>query len=235
MDTAWNGRSFNRHVYEPASTQVLGTNGHNGVSHRGRPGLVVVIGGSAGARDALGLLTSSLDPEFSAPMLVALHYPPRATSVQRKLCGRFPFSVALEGEPLQPGRITFAPWDRHLVVGDGRLHLTGTRKEHMFRPAIDPLFRTAARRYGPRAIGVLLSGLNADGTAGLLNIVLRGGIAIVQDPAEAAYPAMPMSALENVPGVRCLPVVEIAKLLRHASDTAISGQALDFALAPTNV
>jgi two-component system chemotaxis response regulator CheB len=145
--------------------------------------------------------------------------------------GRFPSAAAIEGEPLRPGHITFAPWNHHLVVGNGRLHLTRTHKEHVFRPAIDPLFRTAAWTYGQGVIGVLLSGLNADGTAGLLNIVLRGGLALVQDPAQAQYQTMPTSALENVPGARSLGVAEIAKLLVRASEAAPAVQSVEAAPA----
>ena len=93
------------------------------------------------------------------------------------------------------------------------------------RVLIDPLSRTAARTYGPRVVGVLLSGRNADGTAGLLNVVLHGGRALVQDPAEAEHKAMPLSALANVPGARCLRVADIASVLvRAAVDATIDHQ-----------
>jgi len=189
METVWNGHWINSHV--PGPTSVLGTDRHNGVEHCDQPPLVVVIGGSADATDALRLLASALPLDFFAPMLVALHWPPQTSVLKRLIRGRFPSAAALEGQPLRPGHVTFAPWNHHLVVGNGRLQLTETHKEHVFRPAIDPLFRTAAWAYRQRVIGVLLSGLNADGTAGLLNIVLGGGLALVQDPAEAQFPTMP--------------------------------------------
>jgi two-component system chemotaxis response regulator CheB len=185
-----------------------GTNG----SHRSRPPLVV-IGGSSGAIAALRILANQLPVRFPAPVLVALHCPPMTWSAHQLIGGRLPVQVAADGAPVRPGYITLAPPDWHLVVEDGRLHLSDTHEEHHFRPAIDPLFRTAARAYGPAVIGILLSGRNADGTAGLLNVVLHGGVAIVQDPAEADSPVMPLSALDNVPGAVCLPLADIATAL----------------------
>jgi two-component system, chemotaxis family, protein-glutamate methylesterase/glutaminase len=177
------------------------------------PPRVIVIGGSAGGIAALCELTSRLPADFPAPILVTLHWPPRTTGAHHVIGGRLPVAFATDGEQLRPGRITLAPPGWHLLVEEGRLRLSETREEHHFRPAIDPLFRTAARAYGQRVVGVVLSGRNADGTAGLLNVVLRGGLALVQDPHEAEYSAMPMSALANVPGARALRVADIAAVI----------------------
>jgi two-component system chemotaxis response regulator CheB len=174
---------------------------------------VVVIGGSAGAIAALRVLASQLPLGFPTPILVALHWPPQTRGAHHMIGGRLPVAQASDGEPLRPGCIALARPDWHLLVEEGRLRLVQSRLEHHFRPAIDPLFRSAARAYGPRVVGVLLSGRNADGTAGLLNIVLRGGVAIVQDPDEAEHAAMPQSAIDNVPNARRMPLADIARAL----------------------
>ncbi len=99
---------------------------------------------------------------------------------------------------IQPGRIFVAPPDHHLLLSPGHVHVTKGPKENLTRPAIDPLFRTAARFYGPRAIGVVLTGNLNDGTVGLVEVTRAGGLAVVQDPDDAQYPSMPASALRYV-------------------------------------
>jgi two-component system chemotaxis response regulator CheB len=121
--------------------------------------------------------------------------------------------IPADGESIQPGKIYVAPPDRHLLLEAGRIRLTRGPKENRFRPAVDPLFRSAAYAYGSRVIGVVLSGALDDGTAGLWAIKDRGGIAVVQDPAEAEQASMPRSALANIEVDHCLPISEIAPLL----------------------
>ena len=105
----------------------------------------------------------------------------------------------MDGEPLRAGHSYVAPPDYYLVVTPGHLRITRSATEHRFRPAIDPLFRSAAVAYGPRVVGIILSGGLDDGTAGLWAVKERGGIAVVQDPHEALYPSIPTSAQTYVP------------------------------------
>jgi two-component system, chemotaxis family, protein-glutamate methylesterase/glutaminase len=120
---------------------------------------------------------------------------------------------AVTGERLQPGHIYVAPPDYHLVVEPGRLRVTKGPRENRFRPAIDPLFRSAAQVYGPGAIGVILTGSLDDGTAGLWAVKQLGGVAIVQDPDDALFPAMPQNAVNHVDADYVVPLSAIAPLL----------------------
>lgn len=120
---------------------------------------------------------------------------------------------AASGMPLKPASLLVAPPDQHLVVRGTHVSLSRGPKENGHRPAIDPLFRSAARWYGPRTTGVVLSGTLDDGAAGLWTIADRGGVAVVQDPETAVYPGMPRAALRAVPSARQASIPEMAKLL----------------------
>src|SRR5207244_3792195 len=120
---------------------------------------------------------------------------------------------AVGGERLRAGHIFVAPPDFHLVVEPGTLRITKGPRENRFRPAIDPLFRSAAQIYGPGAIGVILTGNLDDGTAGLWAVKQLGGVAVVQDPDEAPFPAMPQNAIEHVKVEHIVPLAAIAPLL----------------------
>jgi two-component system chemotaxis response regulator CheB len=126
-----------------------------------------------------------------------------------------------DGEPIKLGKIYIAPPDHHLLLESDRIRLTKGPKENRFRPAIDPLFRSAAYSYGSRVVGVVLTGALDDGTAGLWAIKDRGGIAVVQDPAEAEQPSMPASALANVQVDHCLPLSDIPPLLITLSQQVV--------------
>jgi two-component system chemotaxis response regulator CheB len=176
---------------------------------------LVVIGASAGGVAGLRSVVSQLPEKFPAAVLIVLHTGAHRSSLAQILDATGPNEarMATDGDQLEPGLILTAVPDHHLLVRDGAIHLTRGPREHHTRPAIDPLFRSAALWAGPRAIGVLLSGSNGDGTAGLQAIKACGGTAIVQDPAQAQEPAMPRSALDTVSIDHCLPVEQIAPTL----------------------
>ena len=163
---------------------------------------IVVVGASAGGVEALTQLVRELPADFDAAMFVVLHVPRGGTSalpIILKRASALPVAHARHGQRIESRHIYVAPPDHHLILKkDGVMHLTRGPEENGMRPAVDPLFRSAARTYGPRVIGVVLSGSLDDGTAGLAAVKMRGGIAIVQDPKEAAHGSMPRNALENV-------------------------------------
>jgi two-component system, chemotaxis family, protein-glutamate methylesterase/glutaminase len=177
---------------------------------------VIVIGASAGGVKALRAVVGGLAPELPAVVLVVLHISPHSPSALPRIldrAGPLPAVAAEHGMPAAPGVIYVAPADRHLLLHDGHLELSVGPIENGHRPAIDPLFRSAAAAYGAGAIGVVLSGARDDGTAGLAAIVERGGQAVVQDPNEALNRSMPASALEHVPTAHVLPAAKIGALL----------------------
>jgi two-component system chemotaxis response regulator CheB len=177
---------------------------------------IIVVGASAGGVEALRTLAGGLPADLPAAVFVVLHLPAQAPSMLPVILARSGPLETLhpaDHEPIIPGRIYVAPPDCHLLVERDRARVVRGPKENRHRPAVDPLFRSAARAYGPRVIGVILSGTLDDGTAGLLAVKQRGGIAVVQDPDEALYPGMPRSALENVPADHIVPVAAIGGLL----------------------
>ena len=185
---------------------------------------IIVIGASAGGIDALRVLASALPTEFSTPICVVLHTAPESPGLLPEIlnqAGRLTALSPTNGERLQAGRVYVAPPDRHLVLEPGRVRVTKGPKENRFRPAIDPLFRSAAQVYGPAAIGVILTGSLDDGTAGLWAIKALGGVAIVQDPADALYPSMPRSALQQVKVDHCVPLAQITPLLVTLTATPV--------------
>jgi two-component system chemotaxis response regulator CheB len=177
---------------------------------------IIVIGASTGGVEALAALVRELDADVPAAIFVVVHIPPQATSVLPTILGRagsLPAKHAADGERIGPGKIYVAPPDFHLLVERDYVRVMRGPKENRCRPAVDPLFRSAARAYGPRVVGVILTGALNDGTAGLLAIKRRGGIAVVQDPADAFFPSMPESALEYVKADYCLPLASIGRTL----------------------
>jgi len=177
---------------------------------------IIVIGASAGGVEALKALIAGLPANLPAALFVVLHIPAQSPSLLPEIlsrAGRLAATHAADGAPIRRGQIYVAPPDQHLLVERGRLRVVRGPRENRYRPAVDPLFRTAALAYGPRVVGVILTGALDDGTAGLLAIKQRGGVAVVQDPAEALYSGMPRSALEHVAVDYCMPLAEIAPLL----------------------
>jgi two-component system chemotaxis response regulator CheB len=160
-----------------------------------------VIGGSAGAVEALTRLVRALPADFPAAVLVVIHFPASAATTLPAILGRagpLPACLAMPDTPVQPGMVYVGPPNCHMMLEHGRIRLSRGPKENGHRPAIDALFRTAASSAGPNAIGVLLSGNLYDGSLGLLRIKQRGGVTIVQDPADAMYAGMPTNAIERV-------------------------------------
>jgi two-component system, chemotaxis family, protein-glutamate methylesterase/glutaminase len=177
---------------------------------------IVVIGGSAGSIEAISELVRGLPPDFPGSVFVVVHFPGYVSSTLPRILSRagpLPARHARDGEPIEPGRIYVAPPDWHLHLSDGRVRLTRGPKENGHRPAIDPLFRTAAHQFGPRVVGIVLSGNLNDGTAGLLTIKQQGGLALVQSLDTALYPGMPRSAMDNVAVDHLLSATEMADLL----------------------
>jgi two-component system chemotaxis response regulator CheB len=161
---------------------------------------LIVIGASAGGVGVLIRMAQGLPADLPAAVLVVLHIGQHRSLLPELLSskGALPAAHARDGEPITAGRIVVAPPDYHLLVDGASLRLSHGAKEHHARPAIDPLFRSAALAHGPRTIGVVLSGMLDDGTAGLQAVKQCGGLAVVQDPADAKEPSMPKSALRHV-------------------------------------
>jgi two-component system chemotaxis response regulator CheB len=188
------------------------------------------VGASAGGVEALVQLVRTLPKDFPAPICIVLHIPPDAPSLLASILSRDSALPAVHAENMQRwenGRIYIAPPDRHLLVdADGTLRVARGPRENRHRPAVDPLFRSAAMAFGPRAIGIILSGTMDDGTAGLLTIKERGGVAIVQDPSEALYPSMPQSAIAHVNVDHVVTVGAMRELLAELLATAPSAEAV---------
>jgi two-component system chemotaxis response regulator CheB len=182
---------------------------------------IIVIGASAGGVEALRELFGGLKPELNAAVFVVMHVLPYMKSHLPEILSKhspIPVGHARDGAKIDMGRAYIAPPDQHLILEDGRMRLTfGPRVNHT-RPAIDPLFESAAESHASSVIGVILSGSLYDGTKGLLSIKQAGGIAIVQDPEEALFPSMPESALQFVQVDYSLPVSEIASLINDLTE-----------------
>jgi two-component system chemotaxis response regulator CheB len=161
---------------------------------------LVVIGGSAGALRPLRRIIASLPPTLEAAIGVVIHVPDDSPSALARVlatAGRLPASFAEDGQRVEAGTIAVAPPGHHLLVNDGRLTLSRGARENGTRPAIDPLFRSAARSRGPGAVAVLLSGTLDDGMAGVAEVRRSGGVTLAQDPAEAEFPDMPRNAIAS--------------------------------------
>lgn len=177
---------------------------------------IIVIGGSAGATEALGEIVSGLPNDFAASVFIVVHVAPAHDSWLPSILSSktsLPVAIAKHGDAILPGRIYIAPADHHLTLQEGQVSVLRGPKENGHRPAVDPLFRTAARIYGSRVIGVVLSGGLDCGSAGLLTIKARGGVSIVQHPNDAICPDMPTNALRNVAVEHVVTAAQIAPLL----------------------
>jgi two-component system chemotaxis response regulator CheB len=183
---------------------------------------VVVIGASAGGLQATEVLIAALPAKLRAAVFIVMHI--GRTSYLAEILHKvsnLPVSQAANGEAVEPGRIYVAPPERHLLLHDSHILLRRGPRENLVRPAIDPLFRSAAASFGGRVIGIILSGALNDGTAGLRAIKRCGGIAIVQDPDDARVPEMPLSALKQVDVDCSVPIARMGEaLLRFVAEPA---------------
>ena len=179
---------------------------------------VIVIGASAGGVEALQKLVSGFQYNLQAMVLIVLHVWARGESFLPLVltrAGPLPAEHPQDNQIPQYGHIYVAPPDLHLLIENGRIRLVRGPKENMHRPAVDVLFRTAAQCFGPRVVGILLTGYGGDGAAGLVAINGRGGLTIVQDPIESRAPAMPESALRILTPDYRLSVAEMAPLVNR--------------------
>jgi two-component system chemotaxis response regulator CheB len=186
---------------------------------------IIVVGASAGGFEALKKLTADLPADLRASVFIVWHMSPDIHGVLPQVLNRQSTIFAAHAydyEPITPNRIYVAPPDCHLLIECGYVRVTRGPKENRFRPAVDPLFRSAAYTYGGRVIGVVLSGALDDGTAGLWTVKHRGGIAIVQDPNDAEVSSMPESAMREVAIDYCVPVAEMADLLARLSQEQVA-------------
>lgn len=181
---------------------------------------IIVLGASTGGFEALKSLVGGLPEDLQASLFIVWHMSPDIRGMLPQVLNRankIYAAHAYDKELVKPNRIYVAPPDHHLLIERGIVRITHGPKENRFRPAVDPLFRSAAYAYGPRVIGVILSGALDDGTAGLWTIKRRGGVAVVQDPLEAEVSSMPQNALREVEVDYCVPVSEMAGLLARLS------------------
>lgn len=183
----------------------------------------VVLGASLGGIDALREIVGALSPPVPAAYLVVQHIGRHRSLLPSLLAAwsELPAAHALDGEAIRPGRIYVAPPDHHLCVAPSRIRLVRGPRENYTRPAIDPLFRSAAQSHGDTVFGVLLTGSLSDGVAGLLEVRRRGGVAIVQDPAEAVCPDMPLNALRNAGADHVMPLAAMPDLIARLAETIV--------------
>ena len=185
---------------------------------------LVAIGASWGGLNALQQVLGALPAEFAAPVVIAQHRSARSddTVLGALLDGRSKLAIrdADDKDELRAGVVLIAPPDYHMLIDPGVVALSTEAPVAFSRPSIDVLFESAADAYGEQAVGVVLTGSNADGARGLAAIHRRGGLAVIQDPKTAERPEMPQAAIDAVPGARVAPLDEIAALLTNAVGTA---------------
>ncbi len=188
---------------------------------------MITIGASAGGVEALVKLVGSLPGNLPAAIFLVLHIPAQSPSLLPNIlnrAGQLHVLHPVDGQAIQYGHIYVAPPDQHLLVEEGMVRIVRGPKENRHRPAIDPLFRSAARTYGTRVVGVILTGSMDDGTAGLLAIKRRGGKAVVQDPQDALFSSMPRSAIAHVEVDHVMPLSDIGPLLAQLVHDEAAGQ-----------
>lgn len=189
---------------------------------------IIVVGASAGGVEALQELVAGLPVDLPAAVFVVLHMAPHSPGVLGEIldrAGPLPCAQAVDGDPIRPGRVYVARPDFHLLLKPQLVRVVQGPRENSSRPAIDPLFRSAALAYGQRVIGVVLTGLLDDGTAGLYSIKQQGGLAVIQDPLDAMFGDMPRNALEKVAVDYVLPLADIPAALARLTREEIGVEA----------
>ena len=178
---------------------------------------LIAVGASTGGIRALKIVLAGLPRDLNASVLVVIHLAPSSPGYIPEILGRAGLLRCVhpeQGQKLQGAHVYVAPPDQHMLVdGNGAIRLSRGPKENRSRPAVDPLFRSAALAYGPRTIGVILTGNLDDGTSGLLAIKERGGTTVIQDPADAEAPSMPLSAARHAEIDHKVPLAAVASLL----------------------
>jgi len=195
---------------------------------------IIVIGGSAGGVEVLLALVAELPANLPASIFIALHTSPAGPGTLPELLsarGQLPATHPLHGERIERGRIYVAPSDNHLLIQPGAIGVVRGPKENNHRPAVDPLFRTASAAYGPRVVGVILTGYQSCGTAGMFSIKSRGGVAVVQAPDTALAADMPQSVIDKVPVDHVVHPLELPGLLVRLASTP-AGQPAAAAAGP---
>jgi two-component system, chemotaxis family, protein-glutamate methylesterase/glutaminase len=172
---------------------------------------IVMVGVSAGGLQALSIVLKGLPAAFAHPIVIVQHRSKESTVLCELLADSSPLPVSevTDKMPIEGGRVYVAPADYHLLVEPDHFSLSCDAPAFFSRPSIDWCFETAAYSFGERAVGIVMTGANADGSRGLRRIVDRGGRAIVQDPATAEVPVMPAAAREAVPEAAVLRLEEI--------------------------
>jgi len=188
---------------------------------------IIAIGASAGGVEVLLDLVQELPADLPASIFVVVHMAPNHTSILPELLsqrGPLPARHPLHDEHIAPGQIYVAPPDNHLMIRQGSMEVVRGPKENGHRPAADVLFRTAAAAYGSRVIGVVLSGYQTCGTAGMMSIKARGGLGVVQSPATALAPDMPQSVIDKVAVDHITDPAQLPRLLAHLVSTPVSSE-----------
>jgi two-component system, chemotaxis family, protein-glutamate methylesterase/glutaminase len=185
--------------------------------HQFRNSMLIVVGASSGGMAALKKLVAQFSKEFPAPIFIVNHMGAGTTgeALVKVLndSGSLTCEHAQDGQAFKSGHIYLAPSDQHMLIVKGKILITKGARENRSRPAIDPLFRSAAVAYGNRVIGIILTGYLDDGTSGMTAIKRCGGVCIAQDPGDADFPDMPQSVIANVGADYCLPVAQMGALL----------------------
>jgi two-component system chemotaxis response regulator CheB len=186
---------------------------------------IIVIGASLGGIETLKTLAGTLPPDLKACIFVVIHLSPTSPGILPSLlerAGPLSSSNAKDGEEIRHGHIFVAPPDHHMTVEpSGRVCVSRGPKENLWRPAVDPLFRSAAHAFGPRVIGVILTGNLDDGASGLWTVKQHGGTAVVQKPEEALASAMPLNAMLWVAVDHCVSLQELGPLLTELTNQTV--------------